>query len=341
MPGVRRATALRLAGLAISAVSIVIIAKSVDLGATAAVIGKARLEPLLLVAAALVVQLLLRGYRWRMLLPVDEGSNRPTLTRVLTVLPIGYLGNVVFPARLGEPIRAYLLARREGLDPLAVFGSVVLERIIDTATLAVVGLLAALVVGGPAWLLQATAIVAGVCIGALVVIVIVMTRNPASAQRLVAAARRRPQVRIALDALAGFTTGLGASRHPDRLLLAALISGTCWILDGSIFWLVSQSLGIDLSIQATTLIAAVTVLGTALPSAPGYIGTFELAAATVAGILGVAPASALALAVLAHAVAVLPIAIVGAVALFAVGGSLGSLAQRAEAPAAQRAEAPR
>jgi glycosyltransferase 2 family protein len=64
--------------------------------------------------------------------------------RIVPVLLIGYLGNAVLPARLGEPIRAHLLARREGLSSALVFGTAVLERIIDLATLAIIAFAAAL-----------------------------------------------------------------------------------------------------------------------------------------------------------------------------------------------------
>jgi len=82
-------------------------------------------------------------------------------------------------------------------------------------------------------------------------------------------------------------------------------------------------------------VAAVTVLGTAVPSAPGYVGTFDLAAATTAQALGVAAAPALALAVLAHAMTVLPTAGAGAVSLVAMNARLGRLAT--DAAGAERA----
>jgi uncharacterized membrane protein YbhN (UPF0104 family) len=95
------------------------------------------------------------------------------------------------------------------------------------------------------------------------------------------------------------------------IVFAALVSAACWVLDATTFWLVAQSIGVPVSPAAALLIGAVTVLGTALPSAPGYVGTFDLAAATTAQAFGVAATPALALAVLAHALMVLPTATAG------------------------------
>jgi glycosyltransferase 2 family protein len=68
------------------------------------------------------------------------------------------------------------------------------------------------------------------------------------------------------------------------------------------------------------LLAAGTNLATAIPAAPGYVGTFELAAVTIAGSVGILPEPALAFAVLVHATTLLLTSIGGAVA-FILGGS--------------------
>jgi uncharacterized membrane protein YbhN (UPF0104 family) len=94
---------------------------------------------------------------------------------------------------------------------------------------------------------------------------------------------------------------------------------------------VGQSLGIAFAPAAALLVAAVTMLGTALPSAPGYLGTFELAVAGAAAALGVPPSSAFSLAVLAHVMTVAPSALGGAVALSVSGMGMASLSSGAGA----------
>jgi len=71
-------------------------------------------------------------------------------------------------------------------------------------------------------------------------------------------------------------------------------------------------------------------LATAVPAAPGYVGTFELAATATAVALGVPRAEALAMAILVHVITLIPIAVAGAVVLIASGSRLGSLAEEAE-----------
>lgn len=328
--GRRGGVIVRLAGLAVSAVALWVVLHSVDLAACADVLSRANPVPLLGCLVVIAAQIALRTVRWRLLLPLRPDGTRVAMRRIVPVLLVGYLGNAVLPARLGEPIRAYLVARREDLEAAEAFGSVVLERVVDTATLAVVAFVAAVAVNGPSWTIQATGIaaVAGVGITAALVVVgptplVRLLRR--GVDRMPISARAEPLL-LRLD---DFARGIDRPSRSSAIVVAAVVSAVCWMGDMATFWLVARSVGVAIDPPAALLIAAVTVLGTALPSAPGYVGTFELAASSTAQALGVAAAPALALAVLAHAMAVLPVAIAGAVSLVVMDARLGRLAQDA------------
>jgi uncharacterized protein (TIRG00374 family) len=233
--------------------------------------------------------------------------------RIVAVLLVGYLGNTVLPARLGEPLRAAVLAQREGRSVPATFGSVVLERLLDTLVLAILASIAVLALNAPTW-------VARVALTAAVVATTVLV-SLAFAPRIrwrPGAARRLPSsvVQAIRDVLDG-----ARSRGPRALAFAAALSAGAWLLDAVTYWLVAQSLGLQLSPLAAVVISAVTVLGTAVPAAPGYVGTFELATVAAAGAVGIDQTAGLALALVAHVVLVVPLAIAGAIAVAAIGMS--------------------
>ena len=102
------------------------------------------------------------------------------------------------------------------------------------------------------------------------------------------------------------------------VLLAVLLSLVAWSLDATLVWLAALSIGVKLDPAQAILIAGVGVFATMIPAAPGYIGTYELAATATAVALGIDPESALAIAVLTHALVLLPMAGAGAVALIAI-----------------------
>jgi uncharacterized protein (TIRG00374 family) len=316
-------------GLVVSGAALWVALRGVNLGSAAHQLQHAAPGPLLLILGVIAVQLSLRTLRWRALLAIAHPAELIRLATLLPILLIGYLGNAVLPARLGEPIRAFLAARAEHLDTGVVFGTVVLERVLDTASLAVLAFGAALVLGAPAWLTQASALAA---LAGVVVVAAVL----AGGLGLLARALARLEGRLPPRAIAGglrfvrfVAAGADAAQERPAAALALGISGACWLLDATTFWLVGQSLGIALAPTVALLIAAVTVLGTALPSAPGYLGTFELAAAGTATALGVPASAAFSLAVLAHVMMVAPSALGGAVALSASGMGLASLSSGA------------
>lgn len=319
---------LVLVGLAVSAAALFVVLRSVDLEETARLVASANLPILSLTLVVIAAQILLRTARWGVLLrPFAPRRLQPW--RLAPLLLIGYLGNAVLPARLGEPIRAVLVNRREGVPLPEALGTVFLERLVDVATLGFVAFAAAVLVGAPAWVVQIAALAALVGTGLVVLFAV------GSPSALVAAARQLPIVGRrdaygrSLDRLARLVGALGHAHPVSSLAIAAAVSSIAWVLDATTFWLVGHSLGIDLGFGAAVLVAAVTVLGTAIPSAPGYVGTFELAAASVAVALGVPESAAFGLALVAHGATLLPLAIGGAVSLMMTGASLRQLAAKA------------
>jgi len=335
----RRTWSRRLAGLIISVIAIVIVVGSVDVSATVEVLRHADLRFIALALVALAAQLLVRGWRWRMVLPLRPSGEQVRVARTISPMLIGYLGNTILPARLGEVIRSFLVAKREQLVPLEAFGATMLERLVDVAVLALIGLAAALFLGAEWWIVTigVVASAGGVIILALLVVV--------GFRRLVDIARAV----LARIGLAGrgerllawatsFATGVDRGRDVPRLAGVAAVSVLAWALDAAIFFFVAQSLGIDLAYPEAILIGAVAVLATAIPAAPGYVGTFELAATATAVALGVPRPEALALAVLVHIVTVIPVALAGAAALILTGSRLDTIAAEAEESEAAGAE---
>lgn len=313
-----RRAGLTALGLAISVVSIWVCLQSVDIAEVGRRLGGAELAPLGAFLVVLAAQTAIRAWRWSFLLPRRHGVRIPA-RRALAPLLVGYLGNAVLPARLGEPTRALLVARREDVPGAAALGSVVLERVIDMAVLALLLLPAAWLAGAPRWIVEIGIVAAAVAVVVLVILSVVGLAAPA---RWVAAlatrlgtGRAAELTRTAASRIAEFATGVEATNRRPAVGAAVLLTVIAWLLDGTLIWLAGASLGVSISLADAIVISGVAVLGTAVPSAPGYVGTFELAASAAAVALGVPPASALAVAIVGHAMTLLPMALAGVVAL--------------------------
>ncbi|HSH21670.1 MAG TPA: lysylphosphatidylglycerol synthase transmembrane domain-containing protein, partial [Candidatus Caenarcaniphilales bacterium] len=168
----KRRTVVALAGLAISVGAVLMVAQLVDVGTTVSILQRTQPLPLLIVVVLIAASVTLRAIRWSRLLHRPNGSVVPPM-RLLPILLVGYLGNIVLPARLGEVVRAYLAARRESVEFGRALGTVLLERVIDVASLSVVGAAVAVAAGAPGWIVQGSILVAAVGMAVTFVLVFV------------------------------------------------------------------------------------------------------------------------------------------------------------------------
>jgi uncharacterized protein (TIRG00374 family) len=324
--------ALRWVGIPISALAILILARNVDLAAAAEVLTAAELAPLVAAASLIGIQVAMVTARWRLLLPDSSSGRRPGYLGTARALLVGYLGNFLLPARLGEAVRAYLVGRLESLPMAGTFASVILERVVDTATIAVIALVVAVALGAEAWVIQVTGLVALVGMAAFLAVALGLVGTISRA--LIRLVPSRLQARL-LDfgtLVDDFSRGLSAHGRTSTIALVAVISIVSWGLEAGVYALVGLSLGIEMTLAQALVIAAITVLATAIPSAPAYLGTFELAATAVAvGLLGIPEAEALAFAVLVHLTTVIPLALGGLISLSTIGLGLVPIARMARA----------
>lgn len=326
MSGASRSRSIaQVLGIALSIGAIFVLVASIDVGRTVNAMLAADGRLLVLAATLVIVQLTVVTTRWGILLAGVAGG-RPGLRRLLGPVLLGYLGNFVLPSRLGEVVRSFAVARREGLPMSSVLGTVVIERLVDASVLAVIAMATAVSLSAPDWIANVSAVVAAG--GIAVIVVLASPAGPALPRWLRRASL--PGAAATGSALHNFAAGADMRRRPMALLAAVGLSGESWLLEGSVYWLVAQSLSLDVSLPVAFLVAAVTVLATAVPSAPAYVGTFELAVTGVATAFGVSPTDALAWALLAHAVTVAPLAVGGIAALILTGQRPADLVEEAE-----------
>lgn len=313
-----RRTILRTAiGLAVSAVAIWILANSVDIPQAIAILVSANPLWILVMVGTVALDVAARGARWRALLtPIRRLPYR----RVLGYTYIGYLANNVLPARLGELVRSHALGEGEGLSRPTILGTVVVERIVDTVIVVVLAAIAvaALGVGGA----MSTAVALGAAfVGVLVVGLIVVNaahRLP-GIDRLAVIAGRFPAV---AELARRLIDGLAVARRPRTLASALAFSAAAWTASIATFVFGGQALGVEISPVQAALMSCGVALVTIVPSAPGYVGTFELTAVEIAALFGVERERGFAMALLVHAMILAVTSIGGAISAWLLGVGL-------------------
>jgi hypothetical protein len=112
-----------------------------------------------------------------------------------------------------------------------------------------------------------------------------------------------------------FLSGLESLRSPQEALMIFVTTVIIWLLETVKYWFVMQafSFPVQISFFALMLMNGIANLVTTIPSAPGYIGTFEAAGIAVLVAYNVPSAIAAGYTIVLHAALWLPITIVGAI----------------------------
>ena len=301
-------------------------------------IQSARLGILALSLVATTATYTLRALRWQYLL-APIGPTRFANAFRFTV--IGFAANTVLPARIGEVVRPYLLARREGLSIPATFATIILERLLDLVTvLLMFGAFVFLFDPGLAAVNQALyqkvkvgGALAGVGALAALVMVAVLARQHQHVSALVGRVSRVLPERLAVKVAHiahMFVQGMAVMRDPRRLGQSLLLSVPLWLTIAAGIWLVTVAFHMTIPFTGSFLIVALLVVGVAAPT-PGAVGGFHLAfqIGTVV-FYGVENDRAVGAAIVLHAVSFLPITLLGAIFMLQDGLSIGRVQKLGE-----------
>lgn len=315
-----RQTILRtVIGLAVSAAAIWVVLSSVDIPRAIDVLRSANPLWILAMLGTVFVDVGARGGRWRVLL---ASIKRIPYRRVLGYTYLGYLANNVLPARLGELVRTHALGEGEGVSRPTVLGTVVVERIVDTVIVVALAAIAVVVLGVGG--VMSTAVGLGAAfVGLLVVALIVANASHRLpfAERVALLAARYPKI---LELARRLRDGLAVARRPSTVIGALGFSALAWAASITTVVFGGQAVGVELSFLQAALLSSGVALATIVPSAPGYVGTFELTAVEVAALFGVDRNAAFAMALLVHAMILAVTSVGGVIAAIRLDVGLGT-----------------
>ena len=304
-------------GIAISLTFVWLIVKESRFEAFAGSFARLSFPFLLAALGVLALGQAARIVRWWWMLRTLVPGLR--LSRCIGPFLAGMAINNVAPLRAGDALRVVGFRDQLGAPPMRVFGTVVVERILDIAVLlgvaavAMAGLprdvLPPALANGVAWLFA-------LCIGAAVAIVwlaprLVQLRQGSPGGRLAYFTERRwwPVVAAQLGHLGD---ALVIARCLPRALVLVGLSILGWVSEGVMFVVVAAAFGADYLSGAPWLSLASGTLATLIPSSPGYVGTFDYFAAQGFAAYGSPMSQAVAFAVTVHALLWVGLTLAGA-----------------------------
>lgn len=239
-----------------------------------------RPEPLIFSILIVMFSIVLRAVRWNVI------ANLPLsyLSPFWQATNIGYLGNIIYPIRAGELLKIFAIQHFAKIPLGRAFASAVLDRISDVIMLGLFTL-------GLLWLHGSRLdprIGSGVLaifiltLIAMILLIIFVQRLHHWVQHWHMTKWQKLQEWLlhGLETLQTFQQ----SRH---LIVVLSLTLTLFMLDAYWMWQVMDAFGWQLPFEAGITVSVFIVIGAALPSAPGYVGVYQLACLLALGLYGI------------------------------------------------------
>lgn len=311
--------------LVISGVCLYLVFRHIDFGKLKRGWEEANHALLLLSVLVYMSSMFVRSYRWHFLLRPIKAV--PTL-RLFPPVIMGYAGNNLFPFRAGEIIRAYSSGKLENISRSASFATIIVERIFDGLTMAVLLSITLATIGSTAaeipnqdfrtlyfvlWLGGAA------FMGAFLLCLALIFQRDASLrliERLFQFETSGISDRV-LAVIHKFVTGLEMLRSGKDVLVVMLLSFAVWACEAGMYVLVGKALHLDtINVFQHLAVMAIINIVIMIPAAPGFAGTFDFAGKKTLGLFGIAPEIAVLYTTLIHLGQYLPTTLLGGFYMF-------------------------
>ncbi len=318
----------------LSAVFLGFAVRGVDWNEALAALAKAHYAYVLPMFGITLWSLYIRAQRWRVLLrPVGT----PAMRTLVAATNIGFMANMVLPLRMGEVIRPVLVSRKENEPLSGILATVVLERIFDMFTiLFLFGVSAAAVPVSPevrqwGYRLCGLALVVG---GG----VILVRWQEAFALRVLQLAVRPLPPRLAEPVdhfFRGFVQALEILDSPLTFLQLVGWSLYLWVVIDAIYLLGILAFELPAPlIVGSIAVTAIIAIAVSAPSAPGYIGAFQVGCTLSLAIFGVSKGDAFAYSIVLHVTQFVGVVVAGLYSLTREGMTLRQVEEVSEADGA-------
>jgi uncharacterized membrane protein YbhN (UPF0104 family) len=258
--------------------------------------------PLLLAAAGSLVLMALQSLRWWVVM-------RPLLNlgygQAYRAMMVGFLFNVLLPARGGDLLRVQYLGKRTGISRAKLLGTEIVDFWSDKWGWVAAFPLLCLLGAPPAWLFRALLAIGSAVVGVGILLALMGS----------GLLRGGPLW------LANLRAGFAANHWKRLLLVETLIAPLPWLWETFVIAVAGHALGLELTpMQAFAALTAFNV-ATAVPS-PGNAGSFEAGGTLALVAFGIPRQTALAFIFAYHLTQVLPGCIGGVLILVLEGETL-------------------
>jgi uncharacterized protein (TIRG00374 family) len=292
----------------------------------------------------------IRAYRWKFfLMPVKETRS----ANLFSATCVGFAANSVIGGRVGEVIRAYLLAKKEQIGFGVSFASIIVERIFDMMTIFVFLSLYLIFFPLPeSYLVQGYDVMGLLKTGGIIIFAfsVLLTLF-----LLLLHAKTAPTLKFLekvfglilpekfleklLSVFQSFADGLAVLKDRKNVTMAVIYSFILWSVLVFSFWVGLKACHIDLAWHRAIFLIVFGAVGATVPT-PAAVGGFHAMIRIALSMFGVSPEQAGSAAIIIHVIAFIPVVFAGIIFIWKEGFSLFALKEMGKKDAGLQGETP-
>jgi len=321
--------------LAVTAFLIWFFLRGLDLRETWTHIKSANYYLILLAFGVTILGFFIRSYRWKyFLMPVKKTG----LVNLFSATCVGFAANSVIGGRVGEVVRAYLLARKENIGLGVSFASIIVERIFDMMTIFVFLSLYVLFFPLPeSYMVQGYDVMGLLKTGGIVILAFstlltlfllllhAKTRQTLKyLEKIFGVILPKKFLDKVLSVFQSFADGLAILKDRKNVTMAVIYSFILWSVLVFSFWLGLKACHIDLVWHRSIFLIVFGAVGATVPT-PAAVGGFHAMCRIALSIFDVNPEQAGSAAIIIHVIAFIPVVFVGIIFIWKEGFSLFAL----------------
>ena len=294
-------------GIAVSAVFLYLAFREADLQRLLEVLRQAEYLWMIPAVVLTLASFAVRAWRWRYFL---LGVGRLPFSQLFSATMVGFMGNNVLPARLGEFLRVHSIGKTAAISRSTALASIVVERIFDIGVL--LFLFATVLVAGriPADVRSWGVYLVAAAVPAMAGVAVLWAYPRFFVGLVERFAPARARARL-VEIVQNFHGGLAIVGQWKAVAIAFALSMLMWGCLVGVLVTCFKALNLDLPAEAGVVVLVVLAVGTMVPSGPGFIGTLQYAGILALSQYGVERELALACTVLFHATQWFPVTAVG------------------------------
>jgi glycosyltransferase 2 family protein len=301
-------------GILISAVLVYLSVRGINFQDTVHNLQQIKFGYVALFLIIIIIIQWLRSYRWGIILQPLEKIDQFSL---FSVSSVGFLAIIAIPARIGELARPYLIAKKSSIKMSSALGTIVVERALDLISVLTITVIVLLLNDLPSWMIKSSVLMFFLTIAISCCIMGLVWRRAAALKIINRILSKLPgKFANKIDELIHrFIDGFQCIVNIRLLLYLFFLSAVYWLLDVLAIYVLLEAFGFTLPVMASFIVMIILIVGIAVPTAPGFIGSWHFSCILALGLFGIAKPAALSFAVVYHFLSMIMIVILGVVFL--------------------------